>query len=266
MAHKPYWDGKVHKSVKFGDRNKLQRILHEHGVAGVAKHLVGAVRRRFDPNWRLQMRQRAAKERADRDFDRRYGVNTCGDIPLHHVGIAQQDLERGNGLYRPVSEELFQEAMSLLNIDPSEFNFIDYGSGKGKVLLMASHLPFRKIIGIEFSPVLHEAAVANLRTFHSTDRRCREINTMCGDAIEYCPPAGSLVCFFFNPFSPEVWVKVLEKLQSSWEAEPRPLYVVYTNQRTVEELGAVLSDCDFLEPHVLRQRVLVYRTREMAIA
>jgi tRNA G46 methylase TrmB len=266
MADNPYGDGNVHKPIKSGHRNKLQRIIHEHGVAGVVKHLVGAARRRFDPNWRLRMRQIAAKERADRDFDRRYKVNTCGDTPLHQLGIAQQDLERGNGLYRPVSEELFQEAMSLLNIDPSEFHFIDYGSGKGKVLLMASHLPFRNVIGIEFSPVLHEAAVANLRTFQSTDRRCHEINTMCGDAIEYCPPAGSLVCFFFNPFSPEVWVKVLEKLQSSWEAEPRPLYVVYTNQRTVEELGAVLSDCDFLEPHALRKRVLVYRAREMALA
>jgi hypothetical protein len=266
MAHNPSLDGEVHKPIELDDRNKLQRIYDEHGVAGVAKHLVGAARRRFDPNWRLRMRQIAAKDRADRDFDRRYRVNTCGDTPLHQLGIAQHDIERGNGLYRPVSEDLFQEAMSLLSIDLSEFHFIDYGSGKGKVLMMASHLPFRKIIGIEFSPVLHEAAVANLSTFHSTARRCREINTVCGDAMEYCPPAGSLVCFFFNPFAPEVWMKVLEKLQSSWEAEPRPLYVVYTNQRTVEELGAVLSDCDFLEPHALRKRVLVYRARKMATA
>jgi tRNA G46 methylase TrmB len=266
MALNPYGDGKVPKPVKSGHRNKLQRIIHEHGLTGVVRHLADAVRRRLDPNWRRRMRGYAAKDRVDRDFDRRYGVNTWGDTLLDQLGIAQQDLERGNGLYRPIDEKLFWEAMSLLKIDPSEFNFIDYGSGKGKVLVMASHLPFRKIIGIEFSSVLHEAAVANLRTFQSTDRRCHEINTVCGDAIEYCPPAGSLVCFFFNPFSPEVWVKVLEKLQSSWEAEPRPLYVVYTNQRTVEELGAVLSDCDFLEPYARRQRVLVYRAREMAVA
>ncbi len=245
---------------------KLQRIMQEHDLAGVARYVAGAVRRRFDPKWRLRMRQIAAKERADSDFDRRYGVNTCGDTPLDQLGIAQPDIERGNGLYRPVSEELFQEAMSLLTIDFSEFNFIDYGSGKGKVLLMASHLPFRNVIGIEFSTVLHEAAVANLRTFHSTDRRCGEMSAVCGDAMEYCPPGGPLVCFYFNPFSREVWTKVLEKLHSSWEAEPRPLYIVYTNQRTIEELGTVLSDCAFLEPYVLRQRVLVYRARSVAIA
>lgn len=163
--------------------------------------------------------------------------------------------------FRPVSEDLFQEAISLLRIDPSNFTFIDYGSGKGKALIMASRLPFRKIIGIEFSPVLHEAAVANLHTFQSHDRHCGEIRTVCGDAMEYCPPAGPLVCFFFNPFSPEVWVKVLEKLQSLWEAEPHPLYIVYANQRTVDELGTVLSDCEFLEAQAQRPRVLVYRAR-----
>jgi hypothetical protein len=245
---------------------KLQEIIHGHDVVGAIKHLADAVRRRLDPNWRRRMRGYADKDRVDSDFDRRYGVNTWGDIPLDQLGFAQQDLERGNGLYRPIDEKLFWEAMSLLQIDPSEFHFIDYGSGKGKVLVMASHLPFRSVIGIELSPVLHEAAVENLRNFQSTDRRCGELSAVCGDAIEYCPPGGPLVCFFFNPFSPEVWVKVLEKLHSSRRAERRPLYIVYTNLRTVDELGTVLSDCDFLEPHVRRERVLVYRAREMALA
>lgn len=240
---------------------RLQVILHEHGVPGVIRHFFSALGRRFDPQWRRRMRERVVKERADRDFDLRYGVNTWGDTPLHLLGIEQQDLSRGNGLYRPVSEELFQEAMSLLQIDPSHFNFIDYGSGKGKALLMASHLPFKRIIGIEFSPILHDAAVANLGSFHSPDQRCSEISALCHDAMEYCPPAGPLVCFFFNPFSREVWLKVLEKLRSLWESHPHPLFIVYANQRTVDELGTVLSDCEFLEAHALRPRVLVYRAR-----
>jgi hypothetical protein len=243
---------------------KLQEIVREHGMTGTIKYLADAVRRRLDPEWRRRMRGYAVKDRIDSDFDRRYGVNTWGDILLDQVGMSQQDIERGNGLYRPIDEKLFWEAMSLLKIDSSEFDFIDYGSGKGKVLVMASHLPFRNVIGIEFSPVLHEAALANLHSFHSPERRCGEMSAVCGDAIEYCPPSGPLVCFFFNPFSPEVWVKVLEKLHSSWKAEPRPLYIVYTNQRTVEELGTVLSDCDFLELYAQHQRVLVYRAREMA--
>lgn len=241
--------------------SKLQKILDAHGIPGIARHFVGAARRRFDPAWRRRMRQIAAKQRADREFDRRYRVDTSGDTPLHEVGIASHDLERGNGLYRPVSEDLFQEAMSLLKIDPSKFHFIDYGSGKGKVLVMASHLPFREVVGIEFSPVLHEAALANLRTFHSTDRRCRNVNAVCGNAMEYFPPAAPLICFFFNPFSAEVWMRVLEKLHLSWKARPRPIYIVYANQRTIKELGTVLSDCVFLEPYAQRPRVLVYRAR-----
>jgi hypothetical protein len=33
-----------------------------------------------------------------------------------------------------------------------EFNFIDLGSGKGRVLLMAADYPFKRIIGVEFMP------------------------------------------------------------------------------------------------------------------
>ena len=52
--------------------------------------------------------------------------------------------------------------MSSLKLDFQEFTFIDIGSGKGRVLMMAADYPFRRILGIELLPDLHRAAQENL--------------------------------------------------------------------------------------------------------
>jgi len=49
--------------------------------------------------------------------------------------------------YQPTEPLLFHEMMGALRIDFNEFTFIDLGSGKGRVLLMAADYPFRRIAG-----------------------------------------------------------------------------------------------------------------------
>jgi hypothetical protein len=45
-----------------------------------------------------------------------------------------------------------------LKIDPRDFTFTDFGSGEGRVLLIAAGLPFRAVVGVEFSAELNEIA------------------------------------------------------------------------------------------------------------
>jgi len=46
--------------------------------------------------------------------------------------------------------------LEKLSINHSEFTFIDFGSGKGRVLFLASEYPYKKIIGVELARMLHE--------------------------------------------------------------------------------------------------------------
>jgi predicted RNA methylase len=48
--------------------------------------------------------------------------------------------------------------------DLHRFSFVDFGSGKGRVLLVASHYPFREVVGVEFSPELQKIAEGNIRS------------------------------------------------------------------------------------------------------
>jgi len=108
----------------------------------------------------------------------------------------------------------------------SEYTFIDVGSGKGRVLFVAAEYPFRKVIGVEFSNALHEDAVANLKRYKFSRRRCADIEPVHADAREFEFPNDNLVIFLFNPFGAEVMERMLENLERSLEKHPRHVIVV----------------------------------------
>ena len=49
--------------------------------------------------------------------------------------------------------------------DVRDYTLVDFGSVEGRVLLIASEVPFRRVIGVEFSPDLHSVAAANIAKY-----------------------------------------------------------------------------------------------------
>jgi len=84
-------------------------------------------------------------------------------------------------------------------------NFIDIGSGKGRVCLFASRFhPFRRIIGIEFSQPLIETANANLAKWGA-----RHVEFIHADATQWQIPDGNSIVFLFNPFDAQIMRRFL---------------------------------------------------------
>ncbi len=110
--------------------------------------------------------------------------------------------------------------------DYSRYTFIDVGSGKGRVLFVAAEYPFRKVMGVEFSNALHDDAVANLKRYKFSGRRCSDIEPVHADAREFEFPNDNLVIYLFNPFGPEVMERMLDNLERSLERHPRHAIVV----------------------------------------
>lgn len=76
-------------------------------------------------------------------------------------------------------------------------NFIDIGSGKGKVCIYAAkYFKFMKIVGIEFSLPLVEIANRNL-----ANTNYKNIEFIKVDATEWRIPNGNTIVFLFNPFN-----------------------------------------------------------------
>src|SRR5207237_9526545 len=101
--------------------------------------------------WRLDPACRAvhALQIENAAFDRDFGTDTQSEIHIAELGMAEDDARHGNGLYRGISTSLFDAALDALAEPLERYAFIDYGSGKGKALLLAAAHPFRRIIGVE---------------------------------------------------------------------------------------------------------------------
>jgi SAM-dependent methyltransferase len=133
----------------------------------------------------------------DTKFDRTFGVDTAGTVHLSDLRIDSPNWIYGIS-YWPTPSRTFQEAIAHLKINYEDFTFIDFGSGKGRVLLLACELPFKKIIGLEFSPELDAIAKKNIRNYRSGTRRCKDVTSACMDFTRFPLPKDPLVCFFYQ--------------------------------------------------------------------
>lgn len=181
------------------------------------------------------LREYVLAKRLERDpehseFDLKYGVNTDGEVGgwtyLSDLDIPSPNWIYGRN-YAGIEPERFFAIFESLQIRYEDFVFIDYGSGKGRALLMASEFPFKQVIGIEFSPQLNSIAQQNIIRYSSATQKCKYIETVQMDFTQYYLPSDPLVLFFFDPCEPRVFDQVLANVRSSWQQNQRPIYLIY---------------------------------------
>ncbi len=164
------------------------------------------------------------------------------------MGVAADAIGRGNSLYRVTWGWLIKKAMARLDIDPQRYSFLDYGSGKGKAMLMASDLPFKTIIGLEYAKRLHEIATENCRTYRSADQRCHSLQPILADVLDYIPPPGPIVCFMCNPFDETTLRAVFKNWRARYQKGEQEILILYLNMRNIAESANVLREQVWLAP------------------
>lgn len=215
----------------------LRESLRKRGVRGTVARM-----------WRIVVQHNAVrrKARSDLAFDRKHGVETATWVRVPELDTPSPNVEYAVR-YEPSGVSEFGLLMRKLRIEHREFTFVDYGSGKGRVLMLAAEYPFRRIIGVEFAESLHEISQENVATLGADAAR---IETVLIDATEYEPPDEPLVLYFFHPFGAPALKRVLARVQASLERVPRPAYVVLSGPpefaEAVEEGGFERVDVDEL--------------------
>jgi SAM-dependent methyltransferase len=163
----------------------------------------------------------------DVDYDWDYRVDTTSAT----IGWCDRLLGLFHSPYQATDPALFCEMLSALTIDSREFTFIDIGSGKGRVLLMAADYPFRRIVGIELLPQLHRTAQENIAKYKSDSQQCLAIESICGDARNFAFPPEPAVVYLFDPLPEAGLVELLRNLERSLREHPRPVVLLYHNPR-----------------------------------
>jgi hypothetical protein len=203
---------------------RFKKALRERGVLGTAWAALRGP-------WRLISDYKKAKKNFNRppkqdEFDLRYGVETSTRVHLTDLKIDSPNWVYAGG-YWPTSTKIIQEALSALPIHFEDFVFIDFGSGKGRVLLQASDLPFRKIIGVEFATELHDIAVKNIAIYKGENQKCHQIESVRMDFTQFEIPRDPLVAFLYNPSSEAITFALANNIAKSVAENPRELWVIY---------------------------------------
>jgi hypothetical protein len=219
--------------------SRLFGAMRQHGVvealALVPKNLA------YEFRWYL-----------DRRFDRLHGTDTSDRIELAGLDVAG---DRAQGVYyEPTSTGLFHRMMAQVRpaVPCEDFVFIDYGSGKGRTLMMASDYPFKAIVGVEFSRELHLVAQRNLAIYRGKKQRCTTLSAVHADAAQYQPPRENLFVYFYNPFLREVMKNVMDRLAQVSREHSARIVLVYFNPQSadiVERCGVFKRRLELRLPH-----------------
>lgn len=159
-------------------------------------------------------------------FDTTRLVQTSGNEHTPKASTVVGEIKDSN-IYGPVRVANARAALRELPVkDYSEYTFIDIGSGKGRMLFVAAELPFRRVLGVEYSTSLHELARVNIQRFSHMRQKCRDIESVQANATDFEFPNQKLVLYLFNPFGPEVMGRMLANLEQSLDQAPRHIIIV----------------------------------------
>jgi 16S rRNA G966 N2-methylase RsmD len=184
-----------------------------------------------------------------RQFAFRLRVYLVG-IDLKNASNAELNIpvERGHEYANSGGHHL-ETVLDTLNITPGDA-VIDFGSGKGGVLITLSKYPFSKITGIELSAALVAIAEKNLMGLN-----CKNINMIVADAVDFTDLDKYNYFYFFNPFPPGVMKAVIKNIADSLAKKPRKAVIIYFNPEFHE---TIITDSPFVKIEEFNHHPLGY--------
>jgi len=163
----------------------------------------------------------------DYHFDWKYKTDTRSKISLHDLTVTGENKEHGS-FYQPTMALSFKRLLDTVPLPP-ESVLVDFGCGKGRVLLLAVLRGMKKAVGIEFSPELCEIARNNVRIVEQATGSRLDITVIEGDVTHYEIEDDQNVFFLFNPFDDVVLEAVVKNIQKSLQRKSREIAIIYYN-------------------------------------
>ena len=189
----------------------------------------------------------ASKTAPNRDvlhpFDRKYGTDTSGYLGPEDLvnGRANDALNHG---YSAIAPSVFHEAcrrwretLPAMSGRTEAYSFVDVGAGKGRALLLASELPFRKVIGVELDEELSRIAQRNIVRWSRVAHPEAKIRVFQQDAAKFRWPRTPLLVYMYNPFACSLVAQMAENLAAVAISGSRLVDLLYVNPTCTDTLA-----------------------------
>lgn len=152
--------------------------------------------------------------------------------------------------YQATSYECLDELFKIYSLNEEDF-IVDFGCGKGRLNFYINYRFNSNVVGIEMEETYYNKCIKNKESYISKYKRGKEkIDFKCCYAQDYEINSKDNKFYFFNPFSVQIFRKIVENILES----------VYKNERYVELILYYPSDdyIYYLEnetPFILKEEI-----------
>ena len=180
----------------------------------------------------------------DRSFDKRFKTDTTSRVERFSLDIQEDQTKSSAESYVSCPPKFERHILKTLGIAYKDFDFVDMGSGKGRVLMLASDWPFCSITGVEISKNLCAVAERNLALYPTARRKCSSIAIRVMDARTFPIANENTVFHFYHPFGKEILRPVLERIAARFRMSAKTVFIVYIWSQ-VQDLFPLFDDLNF---------------------
>jgi len=179
-------------------------------------------------------------------FDKKFNIDTQDRLNL---GKYQ--------LYTPSYEFQFLKPINYLREKENlnNFCFYDIGSGKGKILFLASSLNFFKIVGIEKNYSLFKISLDNKNKLGANAKVTKNIiikNGSCFD-INYGAYKKNLIFYMYNPLDKISTIKFVNGLKKYRKNKSQKIYLIFTGENKILKKINLLTDFQIVTEFKFKQ-------------
>jgi SAM-dependent methyltransferase len=176
-------------------------------------------------------------------FDRKHGTDTGGYLGPEDLVKGRANDAHNHG-YSAIAPSVFHEAcrrwretLPAVSGRIEAYSFVDVGAGKGRALLLAAEMPFRKVVGVEINEELARAAQKNFARWSRVMRPdAKKIRVVQADAMKFQWPRTPLLVYLYNPFACSLVAQMAERLAAVATSSSGLVDLLYVNPTCTDTL------------------------------
>lgn len=153
-------------------------------------------------------------------FDTFLGIETMGNMEI------PMETDADNNIYQATFYRDLVTLFDEVSMEPED-TLVDFGCGLGRVLFYCNQRHYCKTTGIEQDSSLYENLLTNAKSYQSKFLEQEErMNFLNISADAYSIGEEDNYFYFFNPFSAEIFQKVIDNIIESVKSNPRDINVI----------------------------------------
>lgn len=177
-------------------------------------------------------------------YEKLLNINTKGNENWNKTSIH-------NHPYEPTLYEALDVLFKNYDLDKKD-RVVDFGCGKGRLIFYINYR-FKCIAnGIEMNEIYYNEALLNKSRYIQKNKKMEDkINFYCNLAQNYDIDSKDNKFYFFNPFSVQIFMRVVENILDSFEKNPRnvDLILYYPSDDYVQFL-------EYRTPFILENEII----------